>query len=226
MGTSPEGSYHGPFHLIELKEENDDKADMKHWDGISKGDFSRRNSIVFICSVILFLVMTAPVYADIYVKRQSDGTRSFSNCPQGGQWDVYYREKPRRQQKAHYEQLISDIASHQGMDPEVIKSIVQVESGYNPRALSSKGAMGLMQLMPETASAMGISNPWDPVQNITAGTKYFSRLLRRYQGDMMKALAAYNAGPTIVDTYGGIPPYQETKEYVKSVLAIINGGRK
>jgi len=203
---------------------------MKIRHGMTKGDFSGRNSILFICSVILFIAVASPVYADIYVKRQGDGTWSFSNCPQGGQWDVYYREKPRHQKtahkKAHYEQLISDIATLEGMDPEVIKSIVQVESGYNPRALSSKGAMGLMQLMPETASDMGVSNPWDPVQNITAGTQYFSRLLRRYQGDMMKALAAYNAGPTIVDTYGGIPPYQETKEYVKSVLAIINGGRE
>jgi soluble lytic murein transglycosylase-like protein len=203
---------------------------MKYRDGMPKGDFSGRNVILFICSVIFFIAVASPLYADIYVKRHSDGTLSFSNCPQGGQWDVYYREKPRHRQtapqKAHYKKLISDIATSHGMDPKVIKGIVQVESGYNPQALSSKGAMGLMQLMPETASAMGISNPWDPVQNITAGTKYFSRLLRRYQGDMMKALAAYNAGPTVVDTYGGIPPYQETKEYVKSVLAIINGGRK
>ncbi len=203
---------------------------MKHGDGMPKGYLSGRSSILIICSVILFLVVTSPVSADIYMKRLSDGTRVFSNCPQGEQWDVYYREKPRRRhtvhRKAHYEQLISDIAASHGMDPEVIKSIVQVESGYNPRALSSKGAMGLMQLMPDTASAMGVSNPWDPAENITAGTRYFSRLLRKYQGDMMKALAAYNAGPTVVDTYGGIPPYQETKEYVKSVLAIINGGRK
>lgn len=192
--------------------------------------FSRQKLVFVSCLLILGILPSIPAYADIFVKRQSDGTLSFSNCPAGSKWDVYYREKSRKtvtaHKKTHFERLISDIATHQGMDPHVIKSIVQVESGYNPRALSVKGAVGLMQLMPETASAMGINDPWDPAQNITAGTRYFSRLLSRYHGDLMKALAAYNAGPTAVDAYGGIPPYQETKEYVKSVIAIINGGRR
>lgn len=84
--------------------------------------------------------------------------------------------------------------------------------------------MGLMQLMPETAALMGIQDPWDPQENITAGTRYFSYLMKRYGGDIAKALAAYNAGPGAVDSYNGIPPYQETHEYVKNVLAIFNGG--
>lgn len=191
---------------------------------------SRRTSILVLCFLAVLALTASSAWADIFVKRQPDGTLSFSNCPRGEDWDIYYRERAHRRGpvavKGHYEQLITDIAIGQGLDPEVIKSIIQVESGYNPRALSCKGAMGLMQLMPETAVDMGAENPWDPVQNITAGTRYFSRLLSRYQGDLQKALAAYNAGPTIVDTYGGIPPYQETQEYVKSVLAIINGGRE
>lgn len=189
---------------------------------------SGQKLVFCICLAVFFFCL--PAHADIFVKRNSDGTLVFSNCPTGETWDVYYREKPRHVQaarkRAHFEKLISDIAMHQGLDPHVIKSIVQVESGYNPSALSSKGAIGLMQLMPETASAMGVSNPWDPTQNITAGIKYFSALLSRYKGDLMKALAAYNAGPTAVDVYGGIPPYQETEEYVRSVLALINGGRE
>ncbi|MBN2297374.1 MAG: lytic transglycosylase domain-containing protein [Deltaproteobacteria bacterium] len=164
------------------------------------------------------------------MKRQPNGTLSFSDCPIGGNWDIYYQEKKRAGvpvlKKDSLERIITDIALEQGMDPKIIKSIVQVESAYNTRAMSSKGAIGLMQLMPQTASAMGVGNPWDPVENIKGGTRYFSRLLSRYHGDLTKALAAYNAGPTVVDTYEGIPPYQETKEYVKSVLAIINGGRK
>ena len=183
-----------------------------------------------ILIIILITITALPVFADIFVQRMPDGTLCFSNCPITGQWEVYYRERPSPLHpdisKKHYENLISDIAVSQGMNPDVIKSIVQVESGYDPRALSHKGAMGLMQLMPQTASDMGVSDPWDPAENITAGTRYFSRLMKRYQGDMKKALAAYNAGPTVVDLYGGIPPYQETKEYVNSVLAILNGGRK
>jgi soluble lytic murein transglycosylase-like protein len=110
------------------------------------------------------------------------------------------------------------------MNPSVIKSIIAVESGFDPMARSSKGAMGLMQLMPETAQELGVSDPWDPTENITGGTKYISWLLRKYNGDLTKALAAYNAGPNAVDTYGGIPPYQETTDYVRNVLARIYGG--
>lgn len=191
---------------------------------------SKRCILSFLCFLIIMVSFTSPACADIFVKHQPDGTLSFSNCPIGEQWNVYYRERTRqpevRFKKSHFEGLITDIALQQGIDPDLIKSIVQVESGYNPQALSSKGAIGLMQLMPNTAFEMGIDDPWDPAQNIRAGTKYFSCLLKKYQGDLMKALAAYNAGPRIVDTYGGIPPYQETREYVKSVLAIINGGRR
>jgi len=182
------------------------------------------------CLMLLPYMLVSSAQADIFMKRQSDGTLSFSDCPIGGNWNIYYQEKRRGKapvmRKDRIERIITDIAHNHGMDPEIIKGIVQVESGYNTRALSSKGAIGLMQLMPQTASAMGVGNPWDPVENITGGTKYFSHLLYRYHGDLTKALAAYNAGPTVVDIYEGIPPYQETKEYVKSVLAIINGGRK
>ena len=194
------------------------------------GRISGQKIVMFLCFLLLPIFLVSSAQADIFMRRQPDGTMSFSDCPVGGNWDIYYQEKKQRKgpvlKKGRLDRIITDIAVSQGMDPKIIRGIVQVESGYNTRALSSKGAMGLMQLMPKTASAMGVSNPWDPVENITAGTKYFSRLFSRYHGDLTKALAAYNAGPTVVDAYKGIPPYQETKEYVKSVLAIINGGRK
>lgn len=188
---------------------------------------------------ILLLVFSwaGSAHADIYVRRGPDGTLHFSNCPMGTKWQLYAREKSRQypQQYQHrrnistrspaqYEPLIKSIASGQGMNPTVIKSIIEVESGYDPLARSSKGAMGLMQLMPGTAQDLGVADPWDPTENITAGTKYFSWLLRKYNGNLMKALAAYNAGPAVVDAYGGIPPYQETEDYVRNVLARIYGG--
>lgn len=187
--------------------------------------------------LLLTYSWTGSAHADIYVRRGPDGTLHFSNCPMGTNWQLYAREKSRQypQQYQHrrnistrspaqYEPLIKSIASGHGMNPTVIKSIIEVESGYDPLARSSKGAMGLMQLMPGTAQDLGVADPWDPTENITAGTKYFSWLLRKYNGNLMKALAAYNAGPAVVDAYGGIPPYQETEDYVRNVLARIYGG--
>jgi soluble lytic murein transglycosylase-like protein len=180
------------------------------------------------------LVWACPSHADIYVRKGPDGTMHFSNCPMGTDWKLYAREsRPRysyaqysnrKYSSSQYDTLISAIAQNQGMNPTVIKSIIAVESGYNPNARSSKGAMGLMQLMPQTAQDLGVTDPWDPTENITAGTKYISWLLRKYNGNLSLALAAYNAGPSAVDTHGGIPPYQETTEYVRNVLARMNGG--
>jgi soluble lytic murein transglycosylase-like protein len=198
----------------------------------------KRTGRSLLCAAIVTIALAGPVYADIYVMRDSDGTLHFSNCPMGTDWKLYAREKPRQypqyqqaqyrrssaRSAAQYEAIINSIASGHGMNPTVIKSIIAVESGYDPLARSSKGAMGLMQLMPETAQDLGVADPWNPVENITGGTKYFSWLLRKYNGNLMKALAAYNAGPAVVDAYNGIPPYQETEEYVRNVLARIYGG--
>lgn len=186
-------------------------------------------ALVFMCA--------SPASADIYKKRLPDGTLCFTNVPTGEDWDVYYREPKRNKyrfprpsydpaKKSHYDGLIHQVAVNQGVDPELVKGIVRVESAYNPLALSPKGAMGLMQLMPDTATLLGVRDPWDPLENITGGTKYISYLLKKYDGNLTKALAAYNAGPGVVDAYGGIPPYQETRDYVRSILAILNGGRE
>jgi soluble lytic murein transglycosylase-like protein len=193
--------------------------------------------ITLVCVLVSAVLWAGPSYADIYVRRGPDGTMHFSNCPMGTEWKLYAREKTRQypsfqnqyrrsysKSRTQYESLINAIATGHGMNPSVIRSIIEVESGFDPQAKSSKGAMGLMQLMPETAQELGVSDPWDPTENITGGTKYISWLLRKYNGDLSKALAAYNAGPNAVDSYGGIPPYQETSDYVKSVMARIYGG--
>jgi soluble lytic murein transglycosylase-like protein len=119
--------------------------------------------------------------------------------------------------------LIEETAKNAGLDPRLVRSVVQVESGYNVRALSNKGAMGLMQLMPETARQYKVENPYDALQNLRAGTGYLRRLIDQFEGRLEHALAGYNAGPGAVDKYRGIPPYRETKDYVRRVLGLYNG---
>jgi membrane-bound lytic murein transglycosylase MltF len=121
--------------------------------------------------------------------------------------------------------MMEAIASREGVDPALVEAIIRVESDFNPRAVSPKGAMGLMQLMPGTAALYGVSNPFDPQENLAGGIRYIRDLLRYFGGDLPRALAAYNAGETAVLAYGGLPPYRETREYVKKVLARYHPGR-
>jgi soluble lytic murein transglycosylase-like protein len=108
------------------------------------------------------------------------------------------------------------------LDPDLVNSVIRAESGFNVRAVSPKGAQGLMQLMPQTASELGVRNAFDPQANVEGGTRYLRELLERYDFDLIKALAAYNAGPQRVEQYGGVPPYYETKAYVARIVRDFN----
>src|SRR5262245_49205336 len=114
--------------------------------------------------------------------------------------------------------LATAVAQRQGLDPALVLAVVAVESGFRPEAVSPKGARGLMQLMPATAAALGVSNAFDPAANLDGGARHLGALMVRYGGDLKKALAAYNAGAGAVDVHRGVPPYPETRDYVAKVL--------
>lgn len=119
---------------------------------------------------------------------------------------------------SQYDALIEQAAARNGVDPAVLHGLIQQESGFDPNSTSSAGALGLTQLMPGTASSLGVGNPLDPTQSIEGGARYLGEMLRQFGGNTEDALAAYNAGPGAVQRYGGVPPYSETQQYVTKVL--------
>jgi hypothetical protein len=118
--------------------------------------------------------------------------------------------------------LVNEASGRYRLDPDLVNSVIKAESGFNVRAVSPKGAQGLMQLMPGTASQLGVRNAFDPQANVEGGTKYLRELLEKYNFDLVKALAAYNAGPQKVERFGGVPPYYETRAYVARVVKDFN----
>ncbi|MEJ5300332.1 MAG: lytic transglycosylase domain-containing protein [Thermodesulforhabdaceae bacterium] len=153
--------------------------------------------------------------------------RSFAYAPTGYTTSSYVSTqrsviKPtffdsNRYEKA-FEPYINAVSAEHGLDPKLVKAVIRAESAFNPQATSPKGAMGLMQLMPGTAMDMGVQDPYHPVQNLRGGIGYLKEMLRLFNNDLVLALAAYNAGPNAVKQYGGVPPYDETKQYIQRVL--------
>jgi soluble lytic murein transglycosylase-like protein len=168
--------------------------------------------------------LPAAAQAQIYSFIDEHGVTHFTNLPPR---DARYKPIPRRIHNGFsfghipnywgYDGLIGLTAREHRVQPALVKAVIAAESGFDAAAVSRKGAQGLMQLMPATAEQLGVENPFQPSENVRGGTRYLRSMLDRY-GDLSRAIAAYNAGPSAVDRYGGIPPYRETRDYVNRVL--------
>lgn len=182
----------------------------------------KRVAVIVGLAVILVALPTMTLQADIYKYRDKNGVLHFSNVPTSSKYRLYMGRKKPVQFNAYstdqYDALIIDASNRHQVSFPLLKAIIKTESGFNHRAVSKKGALGLMQIMPENAKALKVKDPFDPRENIMAGTRYFKQLYKRFNGKLDLALAAYNAGPNAVEKYNKIPPYRETRNYVRKVL--------
>ena len=169
---------------------------------------------------VLFLFVAVPaVLADIYMFIDSQGVLHFTNAPTSSQYTLYIKERPKQAEEIKkYDGIIQEASNRFGLSFSLLKAIIKVESDFDSRAVSKKGALGLMQIMPQNLQAFNIRDPYDPRDNILGGARYLKSLIERFEGKLPLALAAYNAGPTIVDKHMNIPPIQETEDYVKKVM--------
>jgi hypothetical protein len=191
------------------------------------------NCRLITCSAALFALIAASSssFADIYKYEDADGVIHFTDAPTDRRFKVFMRdiEKDRRlrtnfgfgrlaRNPAEFDAIINSCASEFGVDRSLVKAVIHAESGYNPNAVSRKGAAGLMQLMPGTAHDLKVADSFNPTDNIRGGVRYLRFLLDTFKGNVSLALAAYNAGLAKVAKFGGVPPYEETRNYVSKVL--------
>jgi soluble lytic murein transglycosylase-like protein len=182
--------------------------------------------ITFLFFCVLF--MNSSSSAGIYRYEDENGVIHFTNCPRDPKFKLYLRESKddvgeevrsfSAKDSKNFDELISEFSRKYQVDFALVKAIIRAESGFNPQAISRKGAKGLMQLMPATAQRMDVSNVFNPRENIEGGVRYFKYLLSLFNNDLRLSLAAYNAGENLVSELRTIPPYRETVDYVRKVL--------
>ncbi len=177
-------------------------------------------------AVLAATVLCFPAFAQVKLVVRPDGTKTIYNVPgkpsRSAAVDFNWLAK-QRDRSSEYDPIIDRHAKAYGVDPVLVKAVIQVESGYHPRSVSYKGARGLMQLMPDTARRFNVDDIYDPEANIRGGVEYLSFLLKLFSNDVARALAGYNAGEGAVARYEGVPPYEETQTYVQKALTVYYG---
>jgi soluble lytic murein transglycosylase-like protein len=177
---------------------------------------------IFSAVILFFPAINYPCYAGIYRYIDENGDYHFTNCPRDPRYQLYIREKedarPARIDPDQYDPVIEEFSRKYGVDSALVKAVIQAESGFNSYAVSRKGAKGLMQLMPQTAEQWQVMNVFNPRENIEGGVRHLKYLLDTFQDNLALSLAAYNAGKEAVKQYRSIPPYDETRNYVRKVL--------
>ena len=178
---------------------------------------------LLLSGFIVFAAAAAPLQgiADVYVYQDKQGVLSFTNVPTHPGYRRVIRDNNGPSvivSENSYEDLIVSASDRHRVDADLIRAVIKAESNFNSEARSNKGAIGLMQLMPDTARLHNVGHIFDPTENIEGGVRHLKLLLGRYQGDLQLSLAAYNAGIKAVEKYGGIPPFAETQDYVRRVL--------
>jgi soluble lytic murein transglycosylase-like protein len=173
-------------------------------------------------ALLSLLLVPSLAFSDVYVYRDRNGILNFTNAPAHGGYRRVMRDGGQATATStysrDYDAAIRAASDRNSIDADLVRAVIKAESDFNSNARSSKGAMGLMQLMPDTARLHNVLNAYDPVDNIEAGVRHLRMLLERYRGDLRLSLAAYNAGSGAVEKFGGIPPFAETREYVQRVL--------
>jgi soluble lytic murein transglycosylase-like protein len=189
-----------------------------------------KSIVIGVTLFVTFIVTSVAAQADIYLYVDRQGVMHFTNTPTSAKYKVYMSDKAKYRKALYniksYDDVISEAATRNGISSSLLKAVIHVESYFNPKAVSKKGALGLMQIMPENLDALNISDPFDPWENIMGGAYYFKTMLERFSGQVDLALAAYNAGPTAVEKYNDIPPYPETQRYVRKVMRAFRIYRK
>ncbi len=171
----------------------------------------------------LVLAVAMPAMGDLRVALRPDGRKMISNFGSSARNSSLAWLAKQRDRRSPYDAIIERHADRYGVDPVLVRAVIQVESNFNPRCVSKKNAQGLMQLIPATAKRYGVHNSFDPDQNIRGGVHYLADLLRLFNNDLQRALAAYNAGENAVLRYAGIPPYKETTTYVTRAMTVYYG---
>ncbi len=178
-------------------------------------------------SIFVALLLVGTARADIYAYKDPQGILHFTNAPTNSRYRRVIRELGSNAAYSSmapgaFEGMIRSASDRYGVDPHLVRAVIKVESDFDTQARSRKGAQGLMQLMPETAEIHQVNNVYDPGENIDGGVRHLRLLLDRYHGDLPLTLAAYNAGVKAVEKHGGIPPFPETKEYIRRVLSTLD----